>query len=108
MPDQSGLLLFFGVRRQSTSTGHKVGALSLPVRPVQAQEVSTLLTQSAALLQRVSELEAQNDHLLGGDMIPLSVLECQICNLVSSSTLLSHGRDSPERLEGFTLDAFNA
>jgi len=61
----------------------------------------------AALLQTVSELEAQNDdhHLLGGDMIPLSMLECQICNLVSSSTLLSRGLDSPERLEGFTLDA---
>ena len=105
MPDQSGLLLFFGVRcHRSTSTGHKVGALSLTVGPVQAQEVSTLLTQNAALLQRVSELEAQNDHLLGSDMIPLSVLECQICNLVSSSTLLSHGPDSPEQLEGFTLD----
>ena len=76
------------------------------MRPIQAQEVSTLQTQNAALLQRVSELEAQNDNLLGGDRIPLSVLERQICNLVSSSTLLSHGPDSPERLEGFTLDAF--
>jgi len=54
----------FGVRRQSTSADHEVGALSLPVRPVQAQDVSTLQTQNAALLQRVSELEAQNDHLL--------------------------------------------
>jgi len=80
----------------ATSAGHEVGALSLPVRPVQEQEVSTLQTQNAALLQRVSELEAQNDHLLGGDMIPLSMLECQICNLVSLTTLLSYGPDSPE------------
>ena len=52
----------FGVRRcQSTSAGHEVGAPSLPVRPVQAQEVSTLqtVTQNAALLQQVSELEAK-------------------------------------------------
>ena len=96
MPDQSGLFVFCVRRCQSTSAGHKVGALSLPVRSIQAQEVSTLQTQNAALLQRVSVLEAQNDHLLGGEMIPLSVLECQICNLVSSSTLLSHGPDSPE------------
>ena len=55
----------FGVQRcQSTSADHKVSALSLPVRPVQAQDVSTLQTQNAALLQQVSELEAQNDHLL--------------------------------------------
>ena len=67
-----------------------------PVKPVQEQEVSTLQTQNTALLQRVSELEAQNDHLLGGDMIPLSMLECQICNLVSLTTLLSYGPDSPE------------
>ena len=46
--------------------------------------------------------EAQNDHLLADDIIPLSVVERLICNLVSSSTLLSHGPDSPE---GFTLDA---
>jgi len=74
------------------------------VRPVQAQEVSTLQTQNAVLLQRVSELEAQKDHLLGGDMFLLCMLECQICNLVSSTTLLSHGPDSHERLEGFALD----
>jgi len=65
-------IFVLGVRHcHSTSAGHEVGALSLPVGPVQAQEVSTLQTRNAALLQRVSELEAQNDHLLGGDIIPL-------------------------------------
>jgi len=85
----------------ASSIAFNVG-YGLPVRPVQAQEVSTLQTQNAALLQRVSELEAQNDHLLGGDMIPLSVLECQFviwfhrahCCLVVQIPL-SDLRDSP-------------
>ena len=35
----------------------------------------------------------------------LSVLDSQIRHLTSPSTLVSHGPDSPEQLEKFTLDA---
>ena len=50
----------------------------------------------------------QNACLQGvasADTISLSILNSQIRNLTSPSTLVSHGPDTPERLQKFTLNA---
>ena len=99
----------FGVRR------HHPGASSsslplvrpLPFVPTQAQ-VHSLQTQNAALLQQVSQLKAQNEQLrsaIAGDIISVSVLDKQLLRFVSLSAVVSHGPDSLERLEAFSLDA---
>ena len=64
--------------------------------------------QNAALKERVAQLEMQNASLQGvvsTGTISLSVLDSQIRHLISPSTLVFHGPDTPERLEKFTLDA---
>ena len=64
--------------------------------------------QNAALMERVAQLEMQNACLQGvtsDGTISLSILNSQIRNLTSPSTLVSHGPDTPERLEKFTLNA---
>ena len=98
----------FGVRRNHPGASSSSLPISpLPFVPTQAQ-VHSLQTQNAALLQWVSQLKVQNEQLrsaIAGDIISVSLLDEQLLRLVSPSAMVSHGPDSLERLEAFSLDA---
>ena len=109
----------FGVRRRPSASHTPSGTpiintpssttFHVPTRQAHIEEeLRTMQSQNAALMERVAQLEMQNACLQGvasADTISLSILNSQIRNLTSPSTLVSHGPDTPERLQKFTLNA---
>lgn len=95
----------FGVRRQLSTSDSDSGTpiistpssatFHVPTRQAHIEEeLCTMQSQNAALKERVAQLEMQNACLQGvasPGTISLSILNSQIRNLTSPSTLLSHG-----------------
>ena len=113
------LTVVFGVRRRPSTSDSDSGTpiistpssatFHVPTRQAHIEEeLRTMQSQNAVLKERVAQLEMQNACLQGvarADTISLSILNSQIRKLTSPSTLLSHGSDTPEQLEKFTLNA---